>query len=104
PAMTPADEACEDMHAHGTGGASCAATTGCLESCPVEEAPHFEKNDPRVGPCWQQCITNSCPNVTAKLFPQLTCTADKCKAECAAMGETCRACVRERCAPELDAC
>lgn len=104
PAMNPEDEACEDAHGHGTGGASCAATTGCLEQCPVEEQPHFERGDPRVGPCWQRCITSSCPNVTAKLFPQLACTRAKCETECAAMGETCRACVRERCAPELDAC
>lgn len=104
PAMDAKDEACEDMHGHGTGGATCAATTGCLEQCPVEERPHFERNDPRVGPCWQRCITESCPNVTEKLFPQLTCTARNCEAECAAMGETCRACVRERCAAELDAC
>jgi hypothetical protein len=104
PAMAPGDEACEDMHGHGTGGASCAATTACLEQCPVSDRPHFERNDPTVGECWQRCITQSCPNVTAKLFPQLACTAKKCEAECAAMGEACRACVRERCAPELEAC
>jgi len=104
PAMAPEDEACEDMHAHGTGGASCAATTGCLEECPVSDAPHFERNDPTVGECWQKCIVGSCPNVTEKLFPQLLCTRQKCDAECATMGEGCRACVRERCASELDAC
>lgn len=104
PAMAPEDEACEDMHGHGTGGASCAATTACLEQCPVTDRPRFETGDPRVGECWQRCITASCPNVTEKLFPQLTCTAAKCERECAAMGEGCRACVRERCAPELEAC
>jgi hypothetical protein len=92
------------MHGHGTGGASCAATTGCLEQCPVDERPHFERGDPRVGACWQKCITDSCANVTEKLFPQLTCTAKKCEPECSVMGEPCRACVRERCAPELEAC
>ncbi len=104
PAMAPEDEACEDMHGHGTGGASCAATTACLEQCPIGDRPHFERNDPRVGECWQRCITQSCPNVTAKLFPQLACTAERCGAECAEMGERCRACVRERCAAELEAC
>lgn len=104
PAMDAADEACTDMHGHGTGGASCAATTACLETCPVEERPRFETGDPRVGPCWQRCIIDSCPNVTAALFPQLSCTAERCAAECAAMGEPCRACVRERCAAELSAC
>src|SRR5690606_13865516 len=93
-----------DMHGHGTGGASCAATTACLESCPVEERPRFERNDPRVGPCWQRCIDDSCPNVTERLFPQLSCPAERCAAECEAMGGPGRACVRERCASELEAC
>lgn len=104
PAMSEEDEACEDMHGHGTGAASCAATTACLERCPASDRPRFETGDPRVGECWQQCIVASCPNVTEKLFPQLTCTAERCAAECAEMGESCRACVRERCAPELAAC
>jgi hypothetical protein len=104
PALSPADEACERMDEHGTGALSCAETTSCLEACPVSDAPDFASGDPRVGACWQRCITSSCPNVTGALFPQLTCTKARCAAECAEMGETCRACVAERCAAELSAC
>lgn len=104
PAMDAADEACEDMHGHGTGTATCLETVTCLESCPVTDRPNFAEGDPRVGACWQSCITSSCPNVTRALFPELTCTSSKCSSECAVMGEPCRACVRERCAPELNAC
>ncbi|MBX3223616.1 MAG: hypothetical protein KF795_24100 [Labilithrix sp.] len=104
PAMAPEDEACEDMSGHGTGTATCLDTVACLEGCPVSERPDFSSGDPRVGACWQRCITSSCPAVTGALFPELACTAAKCAAECAAMGEPCRACVIERCAAELDAC
>lgn len=104
PAMAPEDEACEDMSGHGTGSASCLDTLACLESCPASERPDFSSGDPRVGACWQRCVTSSCPAVTGALFPELACTAERCAAECAAMGEPCRACVLERCAAELDAC
>jgi hypothetical protein len=104
PAMSPGDESCEDMDEHGTGDQSCAATTSCLEQCPASDRPDFASGSAYVGACWQQCITRSCPNVTGALFPQLTCTAAKCTAECAEMGETCRACVRERCVREVSAC
>jgi hypothetical protein len=104
PAMDPKDEICEDMHAHGTGTVSCKDTTSCLEACPVGERPNFASGDPRVGTCWQKCVTSSCPNVTKALFPQLTCTEQKCAAECAEMGEPCRNCVIEKCTRELGIC
>ena len=102
PAMDPQDEICEDMHDHGTGQLSCKDTTACLEVCPAEERPAFP--NPRVGECWQRCVTSSCPNVTKALFPQLTCTDQKCRAECAKMGDPCRACVVEKCTRELGIC
>ena len=104
PAMEPDDEDCVGMDQHGTGAMSCAETTTCLEACPPSERPHFETGSAAVGSCWQSCIARSCANVTGALFPQLTCTDRRCALECAAMGETCRACVRERCPDELRAC
>jgi hypothetical protein len=104
PAMDPADEACADMHGNGTGTTSCIDTVACLEGCPPGDAPDFSSGDPRVGECWQRCVTASCPNAATALFPELACTKDKCSAECTRSGEGCRSCVRERCASELDAC
>ena len=104
PAMDPADEACADMHGNGTGTSSCIDTVACLEQCPAGDAPDFSNGDPRVGECWQRCVTASCPNAAAALFPQLTCTQNNCRAECTQMGEPCRECVRSRCAAELEAC
>jgi hypothetical protein len=104
PAMDPADEACADADEVGTGSATCAQTTSCLETCPVTDAPDFASGDPRVGECWQKCMTGSCPNVASALFPQLACTTEKCASECAAMGDACRACVANRCAADVAHC
>jgi hypothetical protein len=104
PAMDVDDENCAGMDQHGTGTMSCADTSACLEACPQEERPHFETGSAAVGPCWQSCIARSCPNVTAALFPQLSCTDKECAAECATMGEPCRACVRARCPDPLRVC
>lgn len=104
PALPEAEEACLGQDQHGSGTASCAATTSCLERCPVASRPKFAEGSPESGECWQACITASCPNVTGALFPQLTCTDRLCKLECAQSGTACTSCVVARCAAEVDVC
>jgi len=104
PALPEDEAACVGMDRLGSGDASCAATTSCLERCPAADRPRFETGSPVVGECWQRCITASCPSATSALFPQLVCTQSRCAAECAETGATCTACVVSRCAAEVDAC
>lgn len=104
PAKDDDEDNCVTMDAHGTGAASCAQTSSCLELCPAGDRPDFSQGSAAVGPCWQQCIAVSCPNVTETLFPQLTCMNDKCKAECASAGAACTACAISQCKSEVDAC
>lgn len=104
PAMDRGDELCAKMDDHGSGARSCAETTSCLEKCPAGDRPKFARASWEVGECWQRCIADSCPNATSALFPQLTCTEQKCEEECAEMGEACRSCVASKCTREALDC
>ncbi len=104
PAQDAHEEDCASMDMHGTGTRSCAQTTSCLSLCDPAEAPRFDERSAEVGPCFQRCIVDSCPNVTEKLFPQLLCTKDRCAEACEAYDAACSACVVEHCKAELDAC
>lgn len=104
PAQDDDEDNCVTMDEHGTGAASCAQTSSCLELCPAGSRPDFSKGSAEVGECWQQCIAASCPNVTEVLFPQLTCMQDKCPTECASAGGACTACAIANCKPQVDAC
>jgi hypothetical protein len=105
PAMSPEEESCTGQDMHGTGTTSCADTTSCLAACPFESRPDIGPGKANVGECWQKCIASSCPNVTTTLFPQLTCTKDKCDAECKDASSTdCASCVQTRCDAEWTAC
>ncbi len=104
PALEDDDEDCVEMDQHGTGDRSCAQTTSCIQVCDPSEVPHFTEGRADVGPCFQQCIVDSCPNVTGALFPQLLCSADHCADECVEYGATCSACVFDHCKAELDIC
>jgi len=55
-----------------------------------------------VGPCYQQCIVNSCPSAGALLDRQEQCAAANCPAECPGAG--CQACVAAKCQAEVAAC
>lgn len=104
PAMEPGEEICADMHEVGNGQASCVDTVACLDRCPLTDRPDFASGSPYVGACWQKCVVDSCPGASAALFPLLTCADAKCRAECAAPGEACRACAAAKCATEQAAC
>ena len=98
------EDACVLGDQHGGGTRSCAQTLSCVQTCPRAEAPSFGDGKADVGPCFQKCITDSCPNVTAALFPELLCAQSKCAAECASYGAACSACVLRSCSNELNAC
>ena len=98
------EDACVQMDEHGSGTRSCAQTSSCIQTCPRSEAPSFGDGKADVGPCYQKCITDSCPNVTGALFPELLCAQAKCATECAQYGAACSACVLNNCPNELDAC
>ena len=104
PAQDFDEEICASMDSHGSGTRSCAQTNSCIQLCDPKEVPKFSESSAEVGPCFQACIVDSCPNVTATLFPQLLCTKEQCEAECETFGATCSSCVQERCKPQLDAC
>ena len=104
PQQDAEEEECKSMDMHGTGDRTCAQTTSCLALCPPSGAPDFSPGHADVGSCFQQCIVDSCPNVTETLFPQLTCTESKCKDACKTYDVTCSQCVEVNCKDELDAC
>ncbi len=98
------EDECYDGDAHGGGARSCAQTLSCIQTCPRSEAPVFGDGKADVGPCFQKCIVDSCPNVTGKLFPELLCAQARCAAECATYGATCSKCVLDKCPTELNTC
>jgi hypothetical protein len=104
PEQDAAEEACTSMDMNGTGTRSCAQTLSCLSLCPPSDAPDFSPGHADVGPCFQQCIVDSCPNVTETLFPELECTEAKCKEACVKYDATCSQCIEVNCKAELDAC
>ena len=104
PAQSIDDEICTSMDQHGTGDRSCAQTLSCIQLCPPEGEPQLSQGSAAVGDCFQKCIVGSCSNVTEVLFPELVCTVDHCRDECASYGATCTACVVANCKAELDAC
>jgi hypothetical protein len=89
----------------GAGTATCATTTSCIQGCPAgtspKAAPGLTGVD--VGPCWQQCIVDSCPNATGPMFKQLACIQANCAAECAPGGD-CVTCALAKCKDSVTAC
>ena len=104
PEQDPSEDDCVSMDLHGTGSRSCAQTNSCLSACSPADEPRFGDGLADVGACWQKCIVESCPNVSAVLTAQLECTQKQCAGDCASFGATCSACIASRCKPELDAC
>ncbi len=87
----------------GVGTNTCGETSECLQSCPAEEAPDLSVPGIfTVGPCYQKCIVDSCPNVVALLDRRDQCLAMACKDECP--GSDCDDCAEENCASEIDDC
>ncbi len=105
PAMQPEEEECYGQDQHGSGAQNCADTTACLAACPASSRPNFPSGSLAVGACWQKCIAESCPNVTHALFPQLTCTDEKCSTACVnALDPACATCVATECKTEWNTC
>jgi hypothetical protein len=98
------EDECYDGDEHGGGDRNCAQTLSCIQTCPRSEAPVFGDGKADVGPCFQKCIVDSCPNVTGKLIPELLCAQAKCPSECATYGAACSKCVLDNCPNELDTC
>ncbi len=98
------EDDCHDGDEHGGGDRSCAQTSSCIQTCARSEAPSFGDGKADVGPCFQKCITDSCPNVTGVLFPELLCGQSHCATECAVYGAACSQCVLAHCATEVNAC
>jgi len=87
----------------GVGTKTCAETTACLQLCPAGEAPSFGvAGRVDVGPCFQKCMVESCPNADALVARQNRCIQMQCQAECAA-GD-CASCAIAKCADEVTAC
>lgn len=101
---SPGDDDCASGDMHGTGTRSCAQTNSCIALCSPADAPRFGEGRADVGTCWQQCIVDSCPNVTAKLIPQQLCTEAHCADACTSYGAACTSCIETSCKAELDAC
>ena len=98
------DDDCYTGDMHGTGTRTCAQTNSCIALCPPSDAPRFGDGKADVGLCWQQCIVDSCPNVTERLIPQELCTQAHCSGPCATYGAACTSCIETNCKTELDAC
>ena len=107
PAMDQASEYClSDMDKFGTGTASCAATSTCVQTCPAGSAPTglAGSGTPDVDPCWQKCFVASCPAASTPLLAQLNCIGAKCATECGGTGSGCTSCAIQNCADTVGAC
>lgn len=105
PAMDDrAAEGCYRGAGFGTGDKTCAETTACIQSCPPGDAPRPTAARIDVGECFQRCMVSSCRSAGALLSEQTQCIGANCKEECDAGGDTCIACVTQKCAKEAIAC
>lgn len=86
----------------GSGDKSCSDTLACIQSCPAGDAPHPGDGRIDVGPCWQKCIVDSCPDASAPLNTLGACVQSSCAAECS--GGNCGACVVSKCGTEYTTC
>ncbi len=110
PAMDQASEFClSTMDNFGTGSATCAQTSTCIEGCPAGSAPMnlgsgTTDGTADVSPCWQKCIVDSCAAASGPLFAQMKCIGDNCATQCAAGGGDCLTCAAQMCANEINTC
>lgn len=107
PAMDTAAEFCEhDFDQFGTGKASCATTSTCLQACPPGSAPTglSAGGNGEVSACWQRCFAASCPGASAPLFDQLNCISTNCATECSGSGSDCTSCAINKCPDQVSAC
>jgi hypothetical protein len=96
---------CVGTHAseYGVGHASCKETAACIQTCPPSDYPDISvPGKLNIGPCYQKCIVDSCPNAGALIDAQNACLATNCKAECP--GTSCGSCAVQKCAVEIAAC
>jgi hypothetical protein len=101
PAMDQTAEFClNNMTGFGTGAATCATTSSCVQACPASEAPDQMGN---VGPCWQKCMVSSCASASTPLLEQLRCVYTQCNVECTTGGD-CVGCALQKCQNEVYAC
>jgi len=109
PAITPEEggtdfENCVKGDGYGTGTQSCSDLLACVQSCPTSDRPYVHDTKIDVGPCWQQCVIDSCPSASAPFGALRDCALTNCPSECAAFGATCDACVASKCLGEYATC
>ncbi len=108
PAMDQASEYCiSNMDMFGTGTATCATTSSCIQACPPGSAPTMlgsSTGSADVSDCWQKCLVASCPSASTPLFAQLQCIGAHCQTECSGSGTNCDSCAISNCANEVGAC
>ncbi|WP_437588906.1 hypothetical protein [Sorangium sp. So ce1000] len=89
---------------YGTGTQTCKDLLACIQSCPQGEAPVVANTKVAVGPCWQQCVVDSCPSATTAFSGLRSCIESNCASECASFGEVCSSCVSSSCLSEYATC
>jgi len=89
---------------YGTGTKTCKDLLACIQSCPQGEAPNVANTKVDVGPCWQQCLVDSCPSATTPFSALRVCLENNCSSECESFGEVCSSCVGSKCLSEYAGC
>jgi hypothetical protein len=111
PELTPEEgktdfENCVRGDWYGTGTKTCKDLLACIQSCPPGEAPNVTNTKVDVGPCWQQCLVDSCPSATTPFLGMRNCIESECLSECAgfSFGDACTSCVASKCLSDYAAC
>jgi hypothetical protein len=111
PELTPEEgktdfENCIRGDWYGSGTQTCKDLLACIQACPEGEAPVVANTKADVGPCWQQCVVDSCPSATTPFLGLRNCIESNCASECAGFnfGDVCQSCIADRCLSEYATC
>lgn len=109
PEITPQEggtdfENCINGDWYGTGTTSCSELLSCIQACPAGDRPNVRNTKVDVGPCWQQCVVDSCPSATTPFGELRDCLETNCSSECASFGAACNSCVASKCVGEFATC
>jgi hypothetical protein len=87
----------------GVGDQTCTQTLDCINACPPGEAPDLSiPGKFTVGPCYTQCIVNSCPSAGTLVSAVGACVTKNCGSACP--GDSCASCIQTNCAAEMSSC
>ncbi|WP_437588907.1 hypothetical protein [Sorangium sp. So ce1000] len=111
PELTPEEgktdfENCTRGDWYGSGTKTCKDLLACIQACPQGEAPVIANTKVDVGPCWQQCVVDSCPSATTPFLDLRNCMDSNCASECAgfSFGDACTSCIANSCLSEYATC